>query len=82
MSMNEQVAYSLIDVELRRLRKLPYSELAALVGKTETKQVVGEDGKTYQLETDAVWDNKKDKDVRLIVLADGQLAGECSGRSR
>src|SRR5437660_7522336 len=70
MLMNEQLAYSLIDTELRRLRKLTYSELVVLVGKPETKKVVGEDGKTYQLEIDAVWDSKKSEDVRLIVAAD------------
>jgi hypothetical protein len=70
MAMNEQVGYALIDAEVRRLRKLPYLELASLVGKTETKQVVGEDDKTYQLQIDAVWDSKKGENVRLIVAAD------------
>jgi hypothetical protein len=44
--MNKQVAHELINAELRRLRELPYSELAALVGKTETREHVGEDGKS------------------------------------
>jgi hypothetical protein len=70
MSMNEQVACALIDTELRRLQDLSYSELAALVGKVETKELVGEDGKTYQLEIQAFWDSKKGADVRLIVAAD------------
>ena len=68
--MNKQVAHALINAELRRLRELPYSELAALVGKTETKEHVGEDGKTYQLEIQGFWDSKKGADVRLIVAAD------------
>ena len=68
--MNEQVACALIATELRRLQDLSYSELAALVGKVETKELVGEDGKTYQLEIQAFWDSKKGADVRLIVAAD------------
>jgi hypothetical protein len=69
--MNEELAYSLINAELQRLRKLPYSELAALIGKQpETKEVVGEDGRVYQLEVMAFWDSKKGKNVRLIVAAD------------
>jgi hypothetical protein len=68
--MNEQVAYALIDAELRRLQGLSYSDLSALIGKVETKELVGEDGKTYQLEIQAFWDSKKGADVRLIVAAD------------
>jgi hypothetical protein len=68
--MNEEVAYALIDAELRRLRQLPYSELVNLVGPPETKQVIGEDGKSYQLEIEALWDNAKGEDVRIIVAAD------------
>jgi hypothetical protein len=44
MSMNEQVVYALIDAELRRLQALSYSELAALIEKIDTKELVGEDG--------------------------------------
>jgi hypothetical protein len=70
VSMNEQVAYGLIDTELRRLQQLSYSELAALIGRVEAKKVVAEDGNTYQLEVQAFWDGKKGGDVRLIVAAD------------
>ena len=68
--MNEQVAHALIDAELARLQKLSYEDLTALIGKVETKELVGEDGKTYQLEIQAFWDSKKDADVRLVVAAD------------
>lgn len=68
--MNEQVAYALIDTELRRLQRLSYSDLTASIGKVETKKLVGDDGQTYQLETQALWDHKKGGDVRLIVAAD------------
>jgi hypothetical protein len=68
--MNEQIAYALIDAELRRLRARRYSDLSALIGKVETKECVGEDGKTYQLEIQAFWDSKKGADIRLIVAAD------------
>jgi hypothetical protein len=68
--MNEQVAYALIDTELRRFQELSYSDLAALIGRVETKERVGEDGKTYQLEIQAFWDSKKGADVRLMVTAD------------
>lgn len=68
--MNEDVAYVLIDAELRRLLELPYSEIANLVGAPETKQVVGDDGNTYQLEVEAIWDINGDEDIRVIVSVD------------
>jgi hypothetical protein len=55
--MNEQVAYALIAAELRRLEGLPYSELVGLIGKEETKEIVGEDGTTYLLDIQAFWDS-------------------------
>lgn len=36
--MNEQVAFALIDVELRRLQELSYSGLSALIGRVVTKE--------------------------------------------
>ena len=69
-AMNEQVASSLIDVELDRLRKLSYSEIVKLIGESETKCVVGTDGKSYQLEIEAVCDSGKGEDVRVIIAAD------------
>ena len=68
--MNEQVGYALINAELARLRNLPYADLTALIGNVETKEVVGEDGKTYQLEIQAFWDSKRDGDVLVMVAAD------------
>lgn len=68
--MNEQIAQALINSEMRRLEGLPYSHLVAMIGKVETKELVGEDGKTYQLEIQAFWDSEKGEDVRLIVAAD------------
>jgi hypothetical protein len=41
-----------------------------LIGKVETKECVGEDGKKYQLEMQGFWDSKKGANVRLIVAAD------------
>src|SRR5271155_3820632 len=68
--VNEQIAHALIDAELRRLQELSYSDLSALIGKVETKESVGEDDNTYQLEIQAFWDGKKGEDVHLIVAAD------------
>jgi hypothetical protein len=68
--MNEQAAYALISAEKSRLEGLSYPQLVAMIGKVETKELVGEDGKTYQLEIEAFWDSKKGEAVLLIVAAD------------
>ena len=70
--MNEQFANALIDAELRRLQELSYAGRSALIGKVETKELVGEDGKTYQLELQAFWDSKKGGDIRLMVAVAGK----------
>jgi hypothetical protein len=68
--MNKDIALTLIGAELRRLRQLAYSELIKLLRKPETKQVVGGDGKSYQLEIEVIWDSANGKDVKVIVAAD------------
>lgn len=68
--MNEQITHALINAELTRLRALPYSQLVSAIGKPETFNRVTEDGKSYQLEVETVWDGKKREDVRVIVAAD------------
>jgi hypothetical protein len=68
--MNEQAANALIESELHRLEEWSYSELTALIGKVETKDLDGDDGKTYQIEIQAFWDSKKGGNVRVIVAAD------------
>jgi hypothetical protein len=56
--------------ELRRLLDLPYSELIKLVRARESKEVVGEDGISYRVEIEAIWDITGNKDVRVIVSVD------------
>ena len=68
--MNEEIAYVLIDMELRRLFELPYSELIKMIGTPEAKQVLGEDGISYQVEIEAFWDIARAEDVRVIVSVD------------
>jgi len=68
--MNKDVAYLLIDAELRRLFELPYAELIKLIRTPEMKQVVGEDGISYQIEIEAFWDINRNEDVRVMVAVD------------
>jgi hypothetical protein len=58
-----------LNLELARLEKVSYADLAGLTGKVETKEAVGADGKKYQLEIQVFWDSKGG-DLRVIVAAD------------
>jgi hypothetical protein len=68
--MNEDAAYALIDAEVGRLRQWPYSELIKLVDAPEAKLVMGEDGNSYNLEIEALWDSAEGGDVRVMVIVD------------
>ena len=68
--MNEQVAQAAINAELALLQTRSYADLTALIGNVETEEVVGDDGKNYQLEIQAFWDGKKGGELRVIVAAD------------
>ena len=70
MNMNEQIAYALIDECLKALRLRSYRDLVALISHSQTKKVVGEDGKQYQLEIQVFWDGKSGGDIRVMVAAD------------
>lgn len=68
--MNDDIAYVLLDAELRRLLELPYSELTKLVGASKLKEVLGEDGSSYRIYVKAIWDIARKKDVKVIVSVD------------
>ena len=68
--MDHQIAYELIDERLKDLRQRTYRELVALIGHSDTASTTGEDGKTYQLETQVFWDSAKGGDIRVMVSAD------------
>jgi len=68
--MNEQATQALINLEMARLEKIRYADPAGLIGKVQTKEAVGEDGKRYRLEIQLFWDSKKGGDVHVIVAAD------------
>jgi len=68
--MHQQIAYAVLDDRLKDLRQRTYQELVALIGHSDTISTVGEDGKTYQLETQVFWDSKKGGDIRVIAAVD------------
>jgi hypothetical protein len=68
--MNKVEANQLLTERLEDLRSRPYSELLRLMETTETTEIVGASGTRYQVETEAVWDEKRGKNLRVIVSID------------
>ncbi|HXU49116.1 MAG TPA: hypothetical protein VN727_08715 [Candidatus Binatia bacterium] len=68
--MDREVARTLINQELRRLKESPYRELLKLLDKTSTTMLEGPDGVTYQMETQAFWDSKAGGNIRVMVSVD------------
>ncbi len=88
--MDEAEAGRLLDEEVARLRALSYGELRSRIPDTRrrvlfvevvgedqatTRDVVGESGVVYQLETQVFWDGKAGEDIRVAVsIDDGGLS--------
>lgn len=68
--MNRDEAKAILSRELMAYRKRPYGELLYLLESQDTKEVIGASGKTYQLEFQAVLDDPKNKDLRVMGAID------------
>lgn len=68
--MDNQVALEVVAAELKKLRAKSYAELQPLTKAVIDKEVLGSDGKKYAVEIQAVWDDKKHKNLRVLCLVD------------
>ncbi len=65
--MNKEMAKELINNELNKLRDKPYLELIKMIDSEPiTDEIEGTDGKKYQFEIQAFWDDKPNSNVRII----------------
>ncbi|RJP26621.1 MAG: hypothetical protein C4527_14870 [Candidatus Omnitrophota bacterium] len=64
--MNKTEAAHILENEIAFYKQWPYAYLANLVGHTETKEVVSETGKRYQLEIEFRWDDETQKTVVVL----------------
>lgn len=74
--MNHEIALGLANNTLKDLRRLSYEECRDMIDRgSRTTQVIGADGKPYQVQTEAFWDSKKNGPIRVVVAVDdGGLA--------
>jgi hypothetical protein len=68
--MDRTIASMLLERELAQARQRGYDGLKADVGQEVTKQVVGPDGKDYQVSVLVVWDAQENGPVRVIASID------------
>jgi len=70
--MDKQIAAVLIDAAVRELRGRSYPEVCALIGDPQCKEVSGPDGKVYQIEFEAHWDDPRRSggNVRVVISID------------
>ena len=69
--MNKEEARSILDAELERFRTMPYPELVGTIGgEVFTSVRVGPSGAKYQFEIETSWENRSEKEVRVVGSAD------------
>jgi uncharacterized protein VirK/YbjX len=70
--MDKVEAKEILKEHINRLRKLHYSELCKYLeaDNIDTPEAVGKTGTKYQLEIQAVWDDKKEGHLRVMVCID------------
>lgn len=68
--MDKEEAGQLLERAVRELRAKSRSELEQLIGAPDAISLAGPSGKTYQMEKQAFWDDKKGQDLRVMVSID------------
>jgi hypothetical protein len=68
--MNKEEARAILAAEIATLRTWSYNELRGLELDPTGGDVVAPSGARHQVEMDAVWDDKKGANLRVIVSVD------------
>ena len=67
--MDKHTASLVLDSAVQKLRKLGYEHLRSFVSNSQCNEVVGPDGKAYQVEFVAFWDDPRKTDGHLRIVA-------------
>ena len=68
--MDRTIATALLQQELAAARARGYAALRNEVGNDVTREIVGPDGKEYQISLTVVWDKEENGPIRLIASID------------
>ena len=74
--MDRVEAGRLLSEKLVEFRKLTYAELVANIGNDQYLGVHGRSNTEYQIEIQVMWDDEKQRDIRVFAgIDDGSLRG-------
>ena len=68
--MDKVEAKGLLEAAVAEVRAKSRVELERLIGSPDAYEVQGKSGKTYQMEKQAFWDDKRGQDLRVLVSID------------
>lgn len=68
--MPEAVPRGLLDTAMREHEAMTYAELAGRIGRAHIRTERGADGRTYQIEIEAEWDDQPGGAVRVVGAID------------
>lgn len=72
--MNRDEALTILRERICTLRNLSYEELLQFLGNATGDEVIAPGGQAYQVEVEAMWDDRPDSDLRIIAsIDDGSL---------
>ena len=72
--MNKEESKTVLTTLLAKYRTKTYSDLQYLLNNQDTMEVTADSGVKYQIEIQAVWDDKKDGNLRIVgTIDDGGL---------
>lgn len=75
--MNRDEALTVLRERIRTLRDLSYAELLRYIDNASADEVIAPSGQAYQIEVEAMWDDRRDSALRVIASIDD---GSCVGR--
>ena len=68
--MDSQEAHAIVDKELQRYRVMTYRDLQRLLKERDLLEIHGPSGASYQLEVEAVWDDRPGGNLRVFAHID------------
>jgi hypothetical protein len=72
--LNREEATTILRERIERLRDLSYRELLFYRDNPTAEEVIAPSGQAYQIEVEALWDDRPDSDLRVIAaIDDGRL---------
>jgi len=63
-------AQEILQRQIDRLRQMSYSELCSQIGEPQAFEVESPSGRVFQVEVMTFWDDKRTRDLRVIVAID------------